>query len=125
MQLSLEFCNKHEHTYCINLTDCTRINRYINRQINEIEELRSLVRQLTRGEEENQIRFKRGVFNFTGGISKVCFGTMDNEDASYYAEKISDLEKEQIEFLKLSKEQITVVKSTEIFKFHTTSRFRK
>jgi len=36
---------------------------------------------------------------------------MDNEDASYYAEKISNLEKEQIDFLKLSKEQITVVKS--------------
>jgi hypothetical protein len=37
---------------------------------------------------------------------------MDNEDASYYAEKISNLEKDQIDFLKLSKEQITVVKST-------------
>jgi hypothetical protein len=37
---------------------------------------------------------------------------MDSEDASYNAEKISSLEKEQIDFLKLSKEQITVVKST-------------
>jgi hypothetical protein len=32
---------------------------------------------------------------------------MDKEDASYYAKKISSLEKEQIDFLKLSKEQIT------------------
>jgi hypothetical protein len=37
---------------------------------------------------------------------------MDNEYASYYAENISSLEKEQIDFLKLSKEQITVVKTT-------------
>jgi hypothetical protein len=37
---------------------------------------------------------------------------MDSDDASYYAEKISKLEREQIDFLKLSKEQITVVKST-------------
>jgi len=37
---------------------------------------------------------------------------MDSVEVSYYAEKISGLEKEQIEFLKLSKEQITVVKST-------------
>jgi len=37
---------------------------------------------------------------------------MDSEDASYYAENISSLEKEQTDFLKLSKEQITVVKST-------------
>jgi hypothetical protein len=37
---------------------------------------------------------------------------MDSEDASYYTDKISSLEKEQIDFLKLSKEQITVAKST-------------
>ena len=37
---------------------------------------------------------------------------MDSNDASYYAEKVSDLEKEQLEFLSLSKEQVTVVKST-------------
>jgi ribosomal protein L10 len=78
----------------------------------EIEDLKLLVRQLTRNEEGERARFKRGVFNFIGGISKILFGTMDNEDASYYAEKISNLEKEQIDFLKLSKEQITVVKST-------------
>jgi hypothetical protein len=52
-----------------------------------------LVKQLTRGEEEERITFMRGVFNFIGGISKVLFGTMDIEDASYYAE-ISDLENE-------------------------------
>jgi hypothetical protein len=37
---------------------------------------------------------------------------MDSEDASYYADEISSLEKEQIDFLKLSKEQITVGKTT-------------
>jgi hypothetical protein len=42
----------------------------------------------------------------------LLFGTLDSEDASYYAEEISSLEKEQMDFLKLSKEQITVVKST-------------
>jgi hypothetical protein len=47
-----------------------------------------------------------------GGISKILFGTRDSEDASYYAEKISSLEKEQIDFLRLSEEQITVVKVT-------------
>jgi len=77
-----------------------------------LEDLRLLVRHLTRNKDEECVRFKRGVFNFIGGISKILFGTMDNEDASYYAEKISNLEKEQIDFLKLSKEQITVVKST-------------
>ena len=37
---------------------------------------------------------------------------MDSNDASYFAEKISNLEKEELEFLSLSKEQVTVVKST-------------
>jgi hypothetical protein len=80
--------------------------------VKEIEELKLLVRQLTRIEDGDRMRFKRGVFNFIGGISKILFGTMDSEDASYYAEKILSLEKEQLDFLKLSKEQITVVKST-------------
>jgi hypothetical protein len=97
-QLSLEFCKKHEHAYWINLTDCTKISRYINRQVQEIEKLKLLVRQLTRNEEGERARFKRGVFNFIGGISKILFGTMDNDDASYYAEKISNLEKEQTDF---------------------------
>jgi hypothetical protein len=63
-------------------------------------------------DEATQLRFKRGVFNFIGGISNILFRTMDSEDASYYTDKISELEKEQADFLKLSKEQITVVKST-------------
>jgi hypothetical protein len=37
---------------------------------------------------------------------------MDSEYASYYTDKISNLEREQVDFLKLSKQQITIVKST-------------
>lgn len=55
-QLSMEFCNKHERTYWINLTDCTKITCYMDGQIKEIENLKLLVRQLTRNEEH--IRFK-------------------------------------------------------------------
>jgi hypothetical protein len=57
-------------------------------------------------------RNKRGVFDFVGGISKILFGMLDAENANYYTNKISQLESEQLHFLKLSKEQITVVKST-------------
>jgi hypothetical protein len=62
--------------------------------------LKLIVRQLTRANDKEQLRFKRGVFNFRGGISKILYGTMDSEEASYYAKKISSLEKEQIDFLK-------------------------
>ena len=67
-----------------------------------------LVGQLTKSEDDPiQSRYKRGVFNFIGGISKIRFGTLDNEDANYYSDKINSLEKEQMEFLGLSKEQKT------------------
>jgi hypothetical protein len=62
-QLSLEFCKKHEHTYWINRTDCTKISPYLNRQVQEREELKLLVRQLTTNEKGKRARFKRGVFN--------------------------------------------------------------
>jgi len=88
-----------------------RIARYSDRKIKEVEELKMLVRRLTRVEDKDQTRFKRRDFNFVGGISKILFGTMDSNDVSYYAENVSNLEKEQLEFLSLSKEQVTVVKS--------------
>jgi hypothetical protein len=111
-ELSKKFCIKHEHSFWVNLTDCVRLARYTDRKVKEVQELKELVRELTRVEEKAPFRFKRGVFNFVGGISKILFGTMDSNDASYYAEKVSELEKEELEFLSLSKEQVTVVKST-------------
>ena len=52
----------------MNFTDCVRIARYTDRQVKEVEELNMLVRQPTRVEDQDQTRFKRGVFNFVGGI---------------------------------------------------------
>ena len=57
-----------------------RIAHSSNRKIKEVEELKMLVRQLTRIEDKNQMRFKRCVFDFIGGISKILFGTIDNDD---------------------------------------------
>ena len=111
-QLSKDFCKNHEHSFWINFTDCVRRALYTDRQIKEVEELKMLVRQLTRIEDKEQMRFKRDVFNFIGGISKILFRTMYNDDASYYAEKITSLVKEQLDFLRRSKEQVTVVKTT-------------
>jgi hypothetical protein len=44
-------------------------------------------------------------------MSKILFGTLDNEDTNYYTDKITHLENEQLDFLRLSKEQITVAKT--------------
>ena len=111
--MSADFCKKHEHKFWVNYTECLNNIRQTGRQIEEVSDLKLILRQLTRNEDElTHTRSKRGVFNFIGGISKILFGTLDNEDANYYTDKISHLENEQLDFLKLSREQITVVKST-------------
>jgi len=112
-QMSADFCKRYEHKLWVNYTGCLNIIRRTDRPIREINNLQLILRQLTRNEDEFiHAHNKLGVFNFIGGINKILFGTLDAEDANYYTDKISQLENEQLDFLKLSKEQITVVKST-------------
>jgi transcription antitermination factor NusG len=56
-------------------------------------------------------RRTRGVLNFVGEIPKILFGTLTQSDAKEHNEHISQLEKEQREFLHVSSEQMTVIKS--------------
>ena len=101
-QMSIDFCKKHEHKFWINYTGCLNSIRQTDRPIKEVNDLKLLLTQLTRNEPDLiHTRNKRGVFNFIGGISKILFGTLDNEDANYYTDKISHLENEQLDFLKL------------------------
>jgi hypothetical protein len=57
-------------------------------------------------------RTKRGVLNFIGEISKILFGTLTQSDAKGYNQHISELEREQKEFLHLANEQKTIIKTT-------------
>jgi hypothetical protein len=111
-QMSINFCKKYINTFWINYTHCIKDIPHTYRQIQELDNLQMLVGQLTQNDDDPvQSRYNRGVFNFIGGICKILLGTLDNEDANYYSDKIKSLEKEKIEFLRLSKEQITIVKS--------------
>jgi hypothetical protein len=61
--------------------------------------MKLLVKQLARIEDvATQSRFKRDVFDFISGISKILFGTVGSEDATYYTDKILDVEKQQTNF---------------------------
>ena len=94
------------NTFWVNYTDCIRNIPHTNRKIQEVDNLRMLVGKLTKNEDDSILsRYKRGMFNFIGGISKILFGTLDYDDANYDSNKINSLENEQLEFLKLSKEQ--------------------
>lgn len=66
----------------------------------------------TKSDEIPNHRLKRGVLNFVGEISKILFGTLTQSDAKNYNKHITELEREQKEFLHLSNEQMTVIKAT-------------
>jgi hypothetical protein len=52
-----------------------------------------LVGQMTKNEDDPiQTRYKRGVFSFIRGISKILFGTEDNEDTNYYFDNTNSSE---------------------------------
>ena len=95
-QMSAEFCKRHEHQFWANYTGCLSSIRQTDRPIKEVNELRLLLRQLTRNDDDlTYTREKHGLFNFIGWICKILFGSMDSEDANYYTDKISHLENEQ------------------------------
>jgi hypothetical protein len=73
--------------------------------------MRSLVSQLTRTEKVDH-RLKSGLFNFIEHMSHSIFGLLDSDNEEFYNNKITQLEGEQSELIKLSREQMIVVKST-------------
>ena len=88
-QMSAEFCKRHEQFWA-NYTGCLNSIRQADRSIRKVNELKLLLKQLTRNNDDPvYTREKRGVFNFLGGIGKILFGTMDSQDADYYTDKIS------------------------------------
>src|SRR5215469_3688967 len=60
-QMSADFCKKHENRFWVNYTGCLNSIRQTNRPIKEVNELRSILRQLTRNEDDlTHAREKRG-----------------------------------------------------------------
>jgi hypothetical protein len=68
--------------------------------------------QLTNNEKQGETRVKRGLFNFVGHISHSLFRTLNSDNEGFYNEKISQLEEEQADLIKLSEKETVVVKAT-------------
>jgi hypothetical protein len=99
VQISADCCKRNEHKFWVNYTGCLNNIRQTDRPIKEVNDLKLILRQLTRNENELiDTRKKRGLFNFIGGLSKILFGTLDDEDANYYTDIIKQLENEQLHF---------------------------
>lgn len=90
---------------------CKRNLFNIREAISKISQERIILEQLV-GHEEQQNRTRRGVINLIGRVSKFLFGTMDDEDAEYYNNKIKQSSDNELELTQLIKEQTSVVQAT-------------
>ena len=62
------------------------------KRLNQLTRTEGLLKEIM-GQQTGSIRKKRGIFNFTGELSKLLFGTMDEGDAKYYNVQIKLFEK--------------------------------
>jgi hypothetical protein len=108
-----EFCQKIKSKNWYHYTDCGNFEQYMTSKNKYMDNLKDLVDEYMTTNVQNQNRrSKRGVLNFVGEVSKILFGTLTQSDARRYNEHIQEVEREQKEFLHLSKEQMTTVKTT-------------
>jgi methyl-accepting chemotaxis protein len=109
----MEFCQKIKDKNWYHYTDCAAFDQYMRSKSRYIDNLKDLVAEyLTENVQNENHRPKRGVLNFVGELSKILFGTLTQSDARNYNKHITELKKEQKEYLHLSKEQMTVIKTT-------------
>jgi hypothetical protein len=94
-----------------NWTDCYHFSETAKDRLMQIKKTEGLILDIT-DPQSNQTRRMRGIFNFVGEISKILFGTMDDEDARYYNEQIERFEENSDDITELLKEQLYVVKSS-------------
>ena len=94
-----------------NWTGCAHFDSDTRERLNQIIRTENLLKEIT-GQQTGGIRKKRGVFNFVGELSKILFGTMDEDDAKYYNVQIKLFEQNSEDVTSLMKQQLYVVKSS-------------
>jgi hypothetical protein len=68
-------------------TECNYFHDIAESKVGLIKSTESLLSEIT-DPKYSRKRVRRGVFNCVGEVSKILFGTMDNEDVEYYKGKI-------------------------------------
>jgi hypothetical protein len=94
-----------------NWTGCVHFGSDTRLRLNQLAKTEGLLKEIT-GQETGHKRKKRGVFNFIGELSKVLFGTMDDDDAKYYNDQIKLFEQNSEDMSTLLREQLSVVRSS-------------
>jgi len=94
-----------------NWTGCVHFGSDTRLWLNRLFKAEGSLKETT-GQETGHKKEKRGVFNFVGELSKVLFGTMDDDDAKYYNDQIKLFEQNSEDMSTLLKEQLSVVRSS-------------
>jgi hypothetical protein len=111
IEFMVAFCTRYSNTWQPNSTVCNGLLDTVKREYNKVWELRGLVLQLTRTE-RGRHRQKRSIFNLVGHVAHSLFGMLDSDSEAFYNQKITQLEEERLNWLKLTREQTIVVQST-------------
>jgi len=98
------------------LTDCRAFVPYVKSKVRYVDRLKDIIADYLSSPSE---RMERGILDMGGDILKFLFGTLTQSDANKYIEHIQKLENEQQSFLRISQEQMTVLKSA-IMSFNIT-----
>jgi len=94
-----------------NWTGCTQFRSSVSDHFQHLENSVGILTDVI-GFKNGESRWRRGLLNFVDEISKVLFGTMDENDAEYYDEQIRHFERNSKDTTDLLKQQVYVIKST-------------
>ena len=94
-----------------NWTGCSQFREAVADRFRHLRTSEDLLREMV-GKEYGDLRQKRGLMNFIGEISKVLFGTLDENDAEYYDEQIRKFEANSDDTTELLRQQVCVLKTT-------------
>jgi len=93
------------------LTGCSQFGNSVNDRFRHFENNVEILTDLI-VDKNGETRRRRGVLNFVGEISKILFGTLDENGAEYYDEHIRQFERDSDDTAELLKQQVYVIKST-------------
>ena len=103
----VNYCFKIRNTTWYPLTACRTFTPYVRTKVWYVEQFKEIIADYLSAEPE---RIKRGLQDVGGDIFKFLLGTLSQSDAQKYTEHIQELENEQQSFLRISQEQMIILK---------------
>jgi hypothetical protein len=91
-----------------NLTGCAHFSGDARSRLSQLTKTEGLLKEIT-GQQMGGKRKRRWVCNFIRELSKILFGTRDEDYAQYYNEQIKLFEQNSEDITALLKQQLSVV----------------